>query len=232
MAYTKDKFFNDIKEMNENNDKYEDKAFESIVSNLFLQNKWGKEKAMGLDEYDSESNSKLTLIPGHIYAFKYMATHTTKYDDGKIKFEYSDTLPIVLCTSNNKNVVQGINLNLCNYGLRTLILNDVYNLDPEFFNHEASVQAHHGMIPISKNISMFFSKKDNQTKFLNYLKVKYKLQNTALIFRTYNVKRIKQIRFIEPWQWKYIPFINYKQSVKESVLQIIQHITGIDKIKI
>ena len=39
MAYTKDKFFNDIKEMNENNDKYEDKAFESIVSNLFLQNK-------------------------------------------------------------------------------------------------------------------------------------------------------------------------------------------------
>ena len=95
MAYTKDKFFNDIKEMNENNDKYEDKAFESIVSNLFLQNKWGKEKAMGLDEYDSESNSKLTLIPGHIYAFKYMATHTTKYDDGKIKFEYSDTLPLI-----------------------------------------------------------------------------------------------------------------------------------------
>ena len=104
-----------------------------------------------------------------------MATHTTKYDDGKIKFEYSDTLPIVLCTSNNKNVVQGINLNLCNYGLRTLILNEVYNLDPEFFNHEASVQAHHGMTPISKNISMFFSKNDNQTKFLNYLKVKYKL---------------------------------------------------------
>ena len=79
---------------------------------------------------------------------------------------------------------------------------------------------------------MFFSKNDNQTKFLNYLKVKYKLQNTALIFRTYNIKRIKQIRFIEPWQWKYIPFVNYKQSVKESVLQIIQHITGIDKIKI
>lgn len=65
---------------------------------------------------------------------------------------------------------------------------------------------------------MFFSKKENQDKFLNYIKVKYKLSNTALIFRTYNINKIQQIRFIEPWQWQYIPFINYKQSVKESVL--------------
>ena len=65
---------------------------------------------------------------------------------------------------------------------------------------------------------MFFSKKENQDKFLNYIKVKYKLSNTALIFRTYNINKIQQIRFIEPWQWQYIPFINYKQSVKESAL--------------
>ena len=65
---------------------------------------------------------------------------------------------------------------------------------------------------------MFFSKKENQDKFLNYIKIKYKLSNTALIFRTYNINKIQQIRFIEPWQWQYIPFINYKQSVKESVL--------------
>ena len=65
---------------------------------------------------------------------------------------------------------------------------------------------------------MFFSKKENQDKFLNYIKVKYKLSNTAIIFRTYNINKIQQIRFIEPWQWQYIPFINYKQSVKESVL--------------
>lgn len=232
MAFTKDKFLADIKKMNQENNKYENKAFDSIVSNLFLLNKQGKEKAMGIDEYDSESNSKFTLIPGHIYAFKYMTTYATKYDDGKIKFEYSDRLPIVLCTGNNKDIIQGINLNLCNYGLRALILNDIYNLDPQFFNHDASVQAHNGMVPISKNISMFFSKKENQDKFLNYIKVKYKLSNTALIFRTYNINKIQQIRFIEPWQWQYIPFINYKQSVKESVLQVIQHITGIDKIKI
>ena len=84
MEYTKDKFLTDIKKMNKTNDKYEDKAYESIVKNLFLQGKRGKEKAMGLDEYDSESNSKLTLIPGHIYMFKYVTDTTTKYNDSSL----------------------------------------------------------------------------------------------------------------------------------------------------
>ena len=232
MAYTKDKFFTNIKKMNKTNDKYEDKAYESIVENLFLLNKRGKWKAMGLDEYDSESNSKLTLIPGHIYMFKYITDTATKYNDGHIKFEYYDTLPLVLCTGNNKNIISGINLNLCSYELRTLILNDVYNLDPDFFNTKASEQAHQGQLPISQNISKFFINDDGQTKLLNYIKKKYNLQNTGFIFRTYNIKKIKDIRFIEPWQWQYIPFLKYKQSVKESILNMIQNITGISKIKI
>lgn len=232
MSFTKDKFLTDIKKMNKTNDKYEDKAYESIVENLFLLNKRGKWKAMGLDEYDSESNSKLTLIPGHIYMFKYITDTTTKYNDGHIKFEYYDTLPLVLCTGNNKNIISGINLNLCSYELRTLILNDVYNLDPDFFNTKASEQAHHGQLPISQNISKFFLNDDGQTKLLNYIKKKYNLQNTGFIFRTYSIKKIKDIRFIEPWQWQYIPFLKYKQSVKESILNMIQNITGISKIKI
>lgn len=232
MKYTKDKFLNDIKKMNKTNDKYEDKAYESIVKNLFLENKHGKEKAMGLDEYDSESNSKLTLIPGHIYMFKYITDTTTKYDDGRIKFEYYDTLPLVLCTGNNKNVIQGINLNLCNYSLRALILNDIYNLDPAFFNSNASIQAHQGQQPISQNICKFLSH-DGQAKLLKYIiKKKYHLKNEGFIFRTYNISKIKDIRFIEPWQWQYIPFLKYKQSVKESILTMIQNITGISKINI
>ena len=232
MEYIKDKFLTDIKKMNKTNDKYEDKAYESIVKNLFLQSKRGKEKAMGLDEYDSESNSKLTLIPGHIYMFKYITDTTTKYNDGRVKFEYYDTLPLVLCTGNNKNIIQGINLNLCNYDLRTLILNDIYNLDPNFFNSNASVQAHQGQLPISQNISKFFLHEGGQTKLLNYIKKKYNLKNEGFIFRTYNITKIKDIRFIEPWQWQYIPFLKYKQSVKESILTMIQNITGINKINI
>lgn len=233
MQFTKDQFIKDIRQLNTKNDLYEDKSYKSIVENLFLKKLRGKQKAMGLDEYDSESNSKLTLIPGHIYMFKYIAKNTTKYDDGRLKFEYYDTLPMILCTGNNDNIISGINLNLCNYSLRTLILNDIYNLDPQFFNSDASKQAHQGKLPISKSItSLFVGGKDGQTKLLNLIKTKYNIKNTGFIFRTYNINNIKDIRFIEPWQWKYVPFMNYKQSIKESILQAIQHITGIDKIKI
>ena len=67
--------------------KYTDKAFQSIIDNLFLKNLWGKWKAMGIDEYDSELNTKMTLIPGHIYAFKYNAEKPTKFVSFP-KYEY------------------------------------------------------------------------------------------------------------------------------------------------
>lgn len=225
-------FIKHIKNLNKNNDDSENKAYTKVIDNLFIKNLRGQEKAMGLDEYDSEKNSKLTLIPGHIYAFRYLSASNVKYDDGTVKFEFNDDLPIILCTNNTNNTVSGINLNLCNYALRTLILNDVYNLDPNFFEHDASQQSHRGLMPVSKNITRFFMNKNNQTLFLNSIVQKYKIKNYSLIFRTYSSKNIKTLRFIEPWQWQYIPFINYKQNIKQNILQLIQHITGIDKIKI
>ena len=228
------KFIQDIQKFNKKDKKnYEDKAFTKVIDNLFLKNLWGKEKAMGLDEYDSEKNSKLTLVPGHIYAFRYMAKTPVKYEFGEIKFEFSDTLPIVLCMKNNANTISGINLNLCNYDLRTLILNEVYNLDPEFFDRKASEQAHRDQLPLSKNISRFFMSESNQTAFLHMLVKKYHLQHYDLIYRTYSTKNIKTLRFIEPWQWQYIPFVKFKNAeLKDNVLKLIWRITNIDKIKI
>ena len=60
--------------MNTENDKFEDKAYSSVIDNLYIKNLWGKEKAMGLDEYNSEQNTNLTFIPGHIYIFSYFIT--------------------------------------------------------------------------------------------------------------------------------------------------------------
>lgn len=209
---------------------YKDKAFNSIVNNLFIENKHGKWKAMGIDEYNSEENSKFTMIPGHIYSFMYLADKPTVYNDGQIKFEYYDRLPIILCTSYTKNLIRGINLNLCNEALRTLILNDVINLDPNFIKHDASEQAHQGQLPISKNITKYFM--TNESLFLKRIQDKYKLTNIKFIFRTYNPDKIRKIRFIEPWQWQYIPFLNYKQYIKETELKLIQQLTGISKIKL
>lgn len=228
----KDGYIQNVRKMMQDYQENKDKAFNKIIDNLFLKNLWGKWKAMGLDEYDSESNTKQTLIPGHIYAFKYNADKPTTYDNGKIKFEYFDRLPVILCLGYKNKVIRGINLNLCNYGLRALILNDIYNMDPEFFRHTASDMAHRGMIPISNTIQKFFLLEENIDKFLERIKTRYHIQNSGFIFRAYSPQKIQQIRFIEPWQWKYIPFLDYKQNVKNQTLQLIHSITGINKIKI
>lgn len=225
-------YIQEVRKMMADYEKYKDQAFTKVIDNLFIKNLWGKWKAMGLDEYDSETNTKQTLIPGHIYAFKYNADKPTTYDNGQIKFQYFDRLPIILCLGYKNGIIMGINLNLCNYALRTLILNDIHNMDPEFFRHTASDQAHKGQIPISNTIQKYFLLQDNIDKFLERIKTKYNLKNTGFIFRTYNPSKIQSIRFIEPWQWKYIPFIDYKQNVKNQTLQLIHSITGINKIKI
>lgn len=212
------------------NENTTEKSYQSIVQNLFIDNKHGVQKAMGLDEYSSEENSKYTMFPGHIYSFMYLAENSTKYTDGTIKFEYFDTLPIIICTNYTKNIIKGFNLNLCNYGLRALILNDIYSIDPEFFEHEASDMAHNGQLAVSKKIYQYFMQ--NESDYIHKIVDRYKLKNINLIYRTYSSAKMKNIRYIEPWQWQYIPFINYKQSVKESTLKLIHNITGIEKIKI
>lgn len=228
----KDSFIQEIRNMTKEYSKYTDKAFSSLIDNLFLKNLWGKWKAMGIDEWDSESNTKMTLIPGHIYAFKYNAQSPTIYDNGRIKFEYFDKLPIILCLGHKDNIIKAINLNLCNYALRTLILNDICNMDPAFFRYKASDMAHMGQVPISNTIQKFFLNQDNVDLLLKRIKELYKVKETRFIFRTYDIKKIQGIRFIEPWQWKYIPFIDYKQNVKNSTLALIHSITGINKIRI
>ena len=42
-----------------------------------------------------------------------------------------------------------------------------------------------------------------------------------VIFRNYSISQIKNIRLIEPWQWKYIPYLNYEGSLKKETLSAI-----------
>ena len=43
---------------------------------------------------------------------------------------------------------------------------------------------------------------------------------------------IKEIRMIEIWQYKYIPFLKYDGEIKQDVLNTIYQAVGIDKVVI
>lgn len=208
-------------------------AFQDIITDLMVRNKKGEEKCKDLDEFDSESNMPGVLIPGNIYIFTYNVQSPAIYEvAGEKPIEFYDSVPLVLITSNTKTTVRGINLNLCNYGLKTLILNIFYNLDPSFFEGDAQKLATKKQAVLSQKILTFLAKGNAEAILNAYLKKMYNINSYDIIFRNYNVSNIKKIRMIEPWQWKILPNLDYAGNIKKEVLDKIHKITGIAKIKI
>ena len=208
-------------------------AFQDIITDLMIRNKKGEEKCNDLDEFDSESNMPGVLIPGNSYIFTYNAQSPVVYEvPGEKPIEFYDSVPLVLITSNTKTSVRGINLNLCNYGLKTLILNIFYNLDPNFFEGNAQSLAAKKQTVLSQKILAFLAKGNAEATLNAYLKRMYNINSYDIIFRNYNVSNIKKIRMIEPWQWKTLPNLDYAGNIKKEVLDKIHKITGISKIKI
>ena len=148
---------------------------------------------MGLDEYDSESNSKLTLIPGHIYMFKYVTDTTTKYNDGRVKFEYYDTLPLVLCTGNNKNNDVNNVSQMEQIDGKSIDVINIYDLDGDRINDkvELLLDAKLNVVLIINNSSIkVFDVSNEQQIFGENLQDHFECQlracgNTIVVGRTY-----------------------------------------------
>ena len=213
--------------------KLEDIANNRLIIDFHLKGIKGNDKIQDpIDEYNTENLIKNTdIIPGHIYSFIYNADKPAIYMNDNEIIEFTDKLPVVLVLKNDKGVIQGINLNLCSRDIRVIILNLVCNIDPEFFDKGAVEMIKKGQPPISKNILTLFANNSIIEYLIGFLK---KLANIDynIIFRTYKIAKIKQINRLELWQWKYIPFINYKESVKQDTLYKIWDLTVISKIKL
>ena len=213
--------------------KEEQRAYESIIDFLFKMRLRGKEKARQLDEFDGETLfGANTLYPSQIYAFIYEAKNLSTYRFNGKEFKFTDRLPIVLVTHVEGRRFRGINLNLCNYALRTFILNTLFNLDREFYKRGNLEMANKGRAPISNNAAKVFLNEATEKKFFDYIIQNCKLQNTDILYRWYSVDHIKEIRMIEVWQYKYIPFLKYDKEIKQDVLNTIYQAVGIDKVVI
>ena len=208
-------------------------AEEAIIKSLMVQNNRQNEKLEGLDSYDSESLFNGKIYRGNMYIFTYNAKNPTKYTYKGKDVYFSDSMPVVLITNETSTTIRGINLNFCNKALKTLILNILTNMDEEFyFDGLAQKMAFNKIAPISEKVYRFLSFNDAEEKIIKELKRDYPDIDYNILFRNYAVTNIKDIRLIEPWQWKYIPFLNYDSFEKGETLKAIQKIFGIDAIHI
>ena len=208
-------------------------AENTIIRGLMVQNKRQNDKLEDLDSYDSESLFNGKMYRGNMYIFTYNAKNPTKYSYKGEDVYFTDSLPVVLMTGETQSTIRGINLNFCNKALKTLILNILTNMDEDFyFGDLAQKQAFNRQAPISEKVYRFLSSNDAEEKIIEELNRAYPGIDYKFIFRNYAVTNIKNIRLIEPWQWKYIPFLNYDSFDKGDTLKAIQKISGIDTIHI
>lgn len=213
----------------------EDDANSSVIINPFLKGETPNNKNIDdlNDEYNSEQYlQQNAIIPGNIHAFIYKADKESEYEYQGNVIKFSDSLPVVLIIENNGQTIKGINMNLCTRELRILILNAIQNMDEDFFDHTARELTESGKFPLSTKILGFFQKPDASKIFMDYLKSFSPKIDYSVIFREYSVSKIRNIRYIEPWQWSKIPFINYKQSIKQDTLDFIHKATGISTLKL
>lgn len=208
-------------------------AEEAIIKKLMVQNKRQNDKLENLDSYDSESLFNGKIYRGNMYIFTYNAKNPTKYTYKGKDVYFSDSMPVVLITNETSTTIRGINLNFCNKSLKTLILNILTNIDEEFyFDGLAQKMAFNKIAPISEKVYRFLSSNDAEEKIIKELKRDYPDIEYNILFRNYAIANIKDIRLIEPWQWKYIPFLNYDSFDKGETLKAIQKIFGFDSIHI
>lgn len=215
-------FFRDMIQQNTLSALQQD-AYNSIINDLFINNTSSVQKYKNLHK----------IIPGCIYCFIYKAINPTTYIIDNQKLQYFDKLPILYVIKETPDTITGINLNFCNRDLRVAILNMIYNMDEDFFfnNNDIKNDVDNGKIITSNSINKFLLNDNTCIQQIMYkLNKTYNIPNNPNIFiRTYSKSLIRNIRMIEYWQWKHIPFLNYNASEnKQDILNTIYKLTHTD----
>lgn len=178
------------------------------------------------DVYNLENTPNFIsrIYIGNIYIFLYNPEKAFKIVTLEKTVFYNDRIPLLLVLKCDKDTISGINLNLCNARTRTIILNEIQNLDNLY--NENTFKNKNRENPFLNNFNKLVTTEKGRSDFLNYIKAKYKLKSLDLIYKTYSIKRILEINLIERFNWKYIPFLNYKTTISRSNTKLIRNIIG------
>ena len=151
-------------------------------------------------------------------AEKYMQNLLNYFSENKF-YEVIPTLLVrKVFQKDGETYIHGINLNYCSKDVKKSILEEVYNIDPNYFDKE--------IWEIAKNGSWRWSDKVAKSlmsdEWLKMICAKYKLTNINLLAHTYKLSHIEKISFVEVWMYQYLPYLNYDNAVDGKSLQELQ----------
>ena len=208
---------------------YEELAERTIIKDLVDRNITGYNRMVTADFHEDEQvfARKDAFIPGCIYIFKYDGLQVQQ---GDLKFH--DVMPVILALSmrmdpvTHKKYVLGINLNLMPKSVKAFILQEINDLDKNFFEKDMII-AHKQGKHVFSNILLRIFNEDSGMKFLQKVVADARRQGTEInpqswAFRKYYFDNIKGYRLIDYWQWRFIPFLNYNGSIRGVNLKKVQ----------
>jgi len=200
---------------NKNINNIKDIAYNTLFVKYLVENVKGYKKMTEIESTDQESliatRNGGFPIPGMIYTFIY-----GEPDQVQLKFgakNFIDVAPLVFCMNNAPDSFKGINMNMLPVTVRLDFLQSFYKTFKDFFERTAELLAQNDKLAWNK-------------RFIEYVKSgkgkdMIRLFNSAngahfqYGYRSYNIRKVKQLRMIEYNEWNYIPFYVPKDAFRE-----------------
>lgn len=202
---------------------YEDLAFKTIVTDLMVKDVQGPKRAVDLEYWSDEKDFARfdSFIPGNFYVFLYDGEKVTQGNQ-----TYHDKVPVILTLGVGENekkmkYVYGLNFNLLPGITRAVILQEINDFDKQFFENDIYRDHSKGNHVFSEKVLKMLQA-DGGVKFIKMMSEKYNINKNSFAFRRYYLERISKYRMIDMWQWKYLPFLEYREGIRGAEIKKIQ----------
>jgi len=198
-------------------DNIKELAYYEIFTKYIVEN---LKNAKKLSEIDSTNQEQIIRrfnggfpLPGFIYTFIYPPKKGEELiiKDGRKERKYNDYVPLVFCTNIKDEFFKGINLNTLPPLARLKFFETYFNMYESFFKDVEVLTENNKLAINDRYVDIALSPKG-----FDIIKLFNAMTNANFNygFRTYDMKKIKQLRMIEYSEWAYINFYNPKNAFK------------------
>lgn len=185
--------------------KAEKDAFDVLVGDLLSKNKFGAEKSRELSAMNMEQSAPTNFVPSMFYIFMYVNPTPEKESGG----QFYDVCPMILCTGVDQKSVKGINFNFLPNDVRAAVLDILTDGYKSFYDDANGAGGNE--LKVNKGLGMSLTR--GLDGVLAFIKSKTNMDISRCV-RTYSRKFMLKTRMIEYDQWKYIPFLVFKDAVR------------------
>lgn len=208
--------FVDFWKEHKGDNEYSERAIGLLVNSKLSDKSAEESKFTDFDSSDMESKSPSKFIPSLFYTFIYESDN-----DNYCGIKFVDAMPLILCMKKDKKWVYGLNFNLMKSELRAVVLDIINKAYSYFYTEKGLDAAINGNFLINEDFSKLLVDDKQRMDFLNVLQSNLGIPIKST-YRKYNISHIKNPRMIEYGEYKYIPLLNFKDSVRGASLSKIQ----------